>query len=230
MAFQPHCSCRVTFYSMRIFIHRGHKSFGPYSLDDVKHKLGDGSLKHTDMATYDGGGDQFAPLSAVPGVMGATSVGSLPGQSSPQPPKRRLRVGCCGWIVIAVVVIAIWGGILQFMESDLKTEGTTGTLTVDVQPVDRPDHLGATVAQRVYEVAKRHEELTTVIVVLKFYPTLLSDKYGHEAKGPLPMGTITVDDLAEVRRYSFDGAYMSENKGAFAEQIRRMDNAEYLTM
>lgn len=87
---------------MRIFIHRGSQTFGPYRLEDVLHGLGNGSLKPADMATYDGGGNQFVPLSAVPGVSQAPSSFSL---------IRLLQtpVGCWGGLMVAAAMFFVAG-------------------------------------------------------------------------------------------------------------------------
>ena len=87
---------------MRIFIHRGSQTFGPYSLEDISRELSNGSLKPTDMATYEGGDNRFMPLTSVPGVAGATSV-----RPSNQQPGARL--GCGAWTVAAISILFIAG-------------------------------------------------------------------------------------------------------------------------
>ena len=87
---------------MRIFIHRGSQTLGPYSLEDIGRELSRGSLKPTDMATYEGGDNRFMPLTSVPGVAGTTSV-----RPSNQQP--RARLGCGVWTLAAVGVLFVVG-------------------------------------------------------------------------------------------------------------------------
>lgn len=101
---------------MRIFIHRGQSTFGPHRLEDVLLELSNGSLKPTDMATYDGGGDRFVPLAAVPGVAGTIS-------SQPVTPRSRGRLGCSGWVA-AVFLIALFTGVVGSLVTDDKEAAT----------------------------------------------------------------------------------------------------------
>ena len=101
---------------MRIFIHRGQSTFGPYRLEDVLHELSNGSLKPTDMATYDGGGNRFVPLAIVPGVAGTTST-------QPVAPHPRGRLGCGGWVAL-IFLIALVTGIVGSLLTDDKEAAT----------------------------------------------------------------------------------------------------------
>lgn len=224
---------------MEIHIRRNGKRMGPYSLEEVRGALAGNELTLVDEAWHPGL-HGWTPLgSALQRLEGdtrspsrTTANGPLATRTSPASPRR--PVGCCGWIVLgvlALLVISVIGGLIVGDSGRWENDRiASGILTIKVKPVDRPGTVGNDIAQKVYDVAHDHPELHRLIINVDFYPALMTDKYGHEAKGPLRMGTLTVNDLDEVRRYTIDGAYMGENKGAFAEQVSHMEYAEYLTM
>tara|TARA_Y100000588_G_scaffold384440_2_gene475696 strand:+ start:693 stop:1910 length:1218 start_codon:yes stop_codon:yes gene_type:complete len=67
---------------MQIHINRNGQQFGPYSLEEVRTHLAQGSLLPTDLAWYEGAA-AWVPLPDVPGVMGAAAP---PGPPGPPPP------------------------------------------------------------------------------------------------------------------------------------------------
>ena len=67
---------------MQIHINRNGQQFGPYSLEEVRTHLAQGSLLPADLAWYEGAA-AWVPLPDVPGVMGAAAP---PGPPGPPPP------------------------------------------------------------------------------------------------------------------------------------------------
>jgi len=51
----------------KIHIYREGKTYGPYSLEDLRQQLGSGRLKDSDLAAYEGA-SRWIPLSQLPGV------------------------------------------------------------------------------------------------------------------------------------------------------------------
>jgi hypothetical protein len=62
---------------MQIHIARDGKATGPFSLEEVNRQLAAGTLTLTDQAWYEGA-PAWMPLSAVPGVTGATAAAPRP--------------------------------------------------------------------------------------------------------------------------------------------------------
>jgi hypothetical protein len=96
------------------------------------------------------------------------------------------------------------------------------------------DNLNTTafnVAKEVYAAAKANPTAKQVEVKLTMSKHGLQDKYGNEWKEDREMGTITIADLDEVRRFKDDGLYASNEtvKSIYMGKIRRLDYAELLT-
>lgn len=222
---------------MEIHIRRNGKPMGPYSLEEAREALTRNELTLADEAWHPGL-HGWTPLESIVQPLegdrrasAQTTVNKLvAGLTSFARTKRRM--GCCGWITLAgvafIVFIVIFGLIQDAVEPDLSIQGTTGTITMSAPSTYTAKLIGKEIAKRVYDVATKHAELTVIVVKLDFNPALLVDRYGHNVKGPLHMGSVTVNDLAEVRRYEFDGAYMSESEYGFAEEVSRMEYAENL--
>ncbi len=65
---------------MEIHIDRGGQRYGPYSLEDARNYLADGSLLPTDLAWHEGMSD-WLPLRQIAGI------GNSPAASAPPPPR-----------------------------------------------------------------------------------------------------------------------------------------------
>ena len=98
---------------------------------------------------------------------------------------------------------------------------------------DVEDHLipeASEIAQEVYGAATKHSELTQIVVNCEMSVAGGAvNKYGKTVEGPLKMGSITIDDLAEVRRYKDEDAYASQNQDWYAAQLVNMDYAYFLS-
>ena len=103
--------------AMCIFIHRGTRTFGPYRLEDVLHELTNGSLLPTDMATYDGGGNQFVPLATVPRVAGTAAARGVS-------PHARTSLGCGGWTAATVGLLCVLAAAGSLVTKDDKSPGS----------------------------------------------------------------------------------------------------------
>jgi len=97
--------------------------------------------------------------------------------------------------------------------------------------IDNLSNTAFNVAKEVYAATKANPTAKKVEVKLKMSKQGLQDKYGNEWKEDREMGTITISDLDEVRKFKDDGLYASNEtvKGIYMGKIRRLDYAELLT-
>ena len=77
------------------------------------------------------------------------------------------------------------------------------------------------------DVAKANPKIKTIEVKVKLNKDSgggLSDKYGHPLTEDIPMGTITLDDLDEVRKYVDSGSYAVDHsvQASYEAQIAAM--------
>lgn len=224
---------------MEIHVRKNGQTTGPYTLEQAREALARNELSPDDDAWYPGM-SYWMPLrsivqppeSRVPAASPAAY--SQPAAVKPQPELPGQPMGCCGWIIAIGVGLFALLMIVSYIDDptdyDLHIEGTVGTVAMRANPNDTPKLVANLIASKVYAVATKHKDLTKIVVNLEFNPALLVDKYGHDIKGTRHMGTITVNDLAEVRRYEISGAYMRQNEADFASQISRTDYAGSLRM
>ena len=91
-----------------------------------------------------------------------------------------------------------------------------------------PKLAGFEIAKEVYGAATKHRGLTQIVVTCSMtVPGGFVDKYGKTVDGPLMMGSITVSNLDEVRRYEDEGAYALDTEMFYATEITGM-NYSYL--
>lgn len=90
----------------------------------------------------------------------------------------------------------------------VSLSGDTGWLRLTVSTDDTLLSAGDALAHKVYEAATKYKQLKTLRVEVELKASGgLVDNYGHPIPGPYIMGTITVNDLDEVRRYATAQAY-----------------------
>jgi hypothetical protein len=95
------------------------------------------------------------------------------------------------------------------------------------------DNLGIAafnVAQKVYDAAKANPSAKKAEVKLTMSKQGLQDKYGNEWTEDREMGTITIADLDEVRKYTNGGRYASNEavEGSSKAKIGGLKYAELL--
>ena len=107
--------------------------------------------------------------------------------------------------------------------------GDSGAMHYKVNSLDTAELAGNTVAQKVYLAAKKHPELKSISLELELNVAGGAiDKYGNTADGPFIMGTITVSDLDDVRKYADKFSYARENDRRFGYQILEMKYSNLL--
>ena len=113
---------------MPIFITREEESSGPYTFDDVRALLAEGSLLSTDLAWHEGL-EQWIPLSELVGqstvpesvrlpsvsiVVEPVSTEQVPGVTVVNPRSRKeLLIGICVGVSVLVIAGAVWFGFFR---------------------------------------------------------------------------------------------------------------------
>jgi hypothetical protein len=128
-------------------------------------------------------------------------------------------------IVVAIIALMIVGGISECVDPSAQITDGVATLKETCLYNFTATDIATRIAIDVWALARKHPEVKKIVVELFLNPVLLTDKYGKELKEPLRMGSITIDDVDEVRRYENDGAYARSTKELFAAQVSRMDYA-----
>ena len=91
-----------------------------------------------------------------------------------------------------------------------------------------PKLAGFQLAKEVYDAATKRRDLNQIVITCSMtVPGGFVDKYGKTVDGPLMMGSITISNLNEVRRYEDEGAYALDTEMSYAAQIMSM-NYSYL--
>ena len=78
---------------MQITINRDGENFGPYSLDEVRDLLANGTLKETDLAHTEGS-ENWTPVSTLPGLQSPGTPEAKSGQSKEGGPTTFPCSGC----------------------------------------------------------------------------------------------------------------------------------------
>lgn len=135
--------------------------------------------------------------------------------------KQPFRLGCGSVAVILIVALVI--GLTFFGGPDVKIsngvahfreQGSWGYVT--------PEMVGTKMVAHVYEIATKHPEVQKIVVDIYYTKQDVADKYGREPDGDVVVGSVTIDDVAEVRRYKKVDFYSAQVHGTFAAEIRRM--------
>ena len=128
-------------------------------------------------------------------------------------------------ILVAIVALMIVGGISECIGPNAQITDGVATIKKTCIYLNTSTDVGAEIAIDVWSFARKHPKVKKIVVELSLNPALLTDKYGKELKEPMRMGSITMDNVDEVRRYENDGAYTLHQKGIFAALISQMDYA-----
>ena len=80
---------------MQITINRDGENFGPYSLEEVRDLLANGTLKETDLA-YTEGSENWTPVSTLPGLQSSGKPEAKSAQSKEGGPTTFPCSGCGG--------------------------------------------------------------------------------------------------------------------------------------
>ncbi len=83
---------------MQITINRDGENFGPYSLEEVRDLLANGTLKGTDLA-HTGGSENWTPVSTLPGLQGPETPEAKSAQSKEGGPTTFPCSGCGGDLI-----------------------------------------------------------------------------------------------------------------------------------
>ena len=137
------------------------------------------------------------------------------------PTARRATIAV-GAILIAVALMKISASIPKHEEAheEVAVDGVAGAIAHKTLSTLSPHTTGWNVAERVYGIAKEYTQLKSVTVKLFLVvPGGLVDKYGKNVGSEVEMGTVTVSDLDEVRRYVDDNSYAYRNADWYAARI-----------
>lgn len=110
-----------------------------------------------------------------------------------------------------------------------KQGGDVGTVQQTISSSYSHKTAGFVIGSEVYRVATKNPGLTRVVVNCELSVAGgLQDKYGNPVKGPYTMGSIGINNLEEVRRYTDADTYAVGNQEWYASQIRGLNYAEFL--
>jgi hypothetical protein len=141
------------------------------------------------------------------------------------------KLGCLTKTIIVVIVLSIIGAISECGGPSVEVAGGVAQLKKTYAPTYTAADIGRDIALDVYGVATNHADVNKIVVSVYLHPSgLLTDHYGHKLPDELLIGSITIDDIDEVRRYASEGAYSLDRKAIFAAQVSQMEYAKYLGM
>ena len=106
----------------------------------------------------------------------------------------------CG-VLLAAFALGVIGGRLGW-QIGYKIEGDTAKDRYYASAIHSPMIHGGEVANRIWDLAKEEPKIKKIEYTIIFSGDTILDQYGNEQPGPYIMGTITVDNLDEVRRYT----------------------------
>jgi hypothetical protein len=150
------------------------------------------------------------------------------GQTPPSKNKKsKFKIGCLGFLIIIGILILI-GAIADYFGPSVSIEGSTGhikhTLLVNTMSTAEFD-----VAQVVYQAAVKHPELKQIDVDLELGALDgLVDQYGKTVPGPYTMGTITITNLDEVRKFADEFSYERQYQIDYQLQLQNLKYSEQL--
>jgi len=162
---------------------------------------------------------QPAPAAAPPPLQ-------QPGQQK-QVPGGAVGKGCLGCLGV-IVLLAIIGVIIDWIGPSITISGTSGQMKYKIVAMSA-DTAGFALAQEIYKAATKNPAIKTLSIEIELGVLGgVVDKYGKTVNGPFNMGTITVDDLGEVRRYNDALAYAVRTKEVYSLQISRLNYSNLL--
>jgi hypothetical protein len=140
-------------------------------------------------------------------------------------PVGKVCLGCLG-VTVVVLVIA---NIMYWAGPSVTVTGDSGHMHHRVSSNFGARLAGSSLAEQVYLAATKHPEIKSLTVELELgVAGGVVDRYGKTVDGPLIMGTITVDDLNEVRRYNDVGAYARAAQDVYGVQLKGLDYSNLL--
>lgn len=123
----------------------------------------------------------------------------------------------------------------QVEGSERRATVEVQSITVEVKTVNSIETAAHKASEAVYRTAKKHPESKKIVVTMKvFAPGGFFDKYGNRAGesrwggSALEMGSFTVTDADEVRKYKDEIAYSITNEAWYLIQIKSLENTEHL--
>lgn len=127
-------------------------------------------------------------------------------------------------LVLCLILLMIIGGISACSGPEVSVSGDTGTIGHNIISTYTAKDAAYPLAADVYSAATEHPDLRQIVVNCRLVvPGGVSDKYGKSINGPLIMGSITVSDLDEVRRYKDELAYERQYVDWYKLQILLME-------
>ncbi len=141
---------------------------------------------------------------------------------------KKTGCGCLGIVLIGFFILLIVGFIGGCIGPCAHIKDGVATFEKSFVSGQSLNGAGVLVASDIYNLAKKHSKIKKIVVSVTLNPIGLTDKYGKKPDHFLPMGSITVEDIDEVRRYDNEGAYVAQYGDSFASQIGAMDHAENL--
>ncbi len=146
-----------------------------------------------------------------------------------------VALGCGGCLVLPcalAVSVAILGMIFEATGPSVAISGTTGTINVTLYTPQKLEYAASTVLEAVYKAATKNESLTTIIVNVEMSSMNVTDKYGKSLDNDIKMGTITISNLDDVRKYADALAYgwnvNSVHHASVEMRLRTMEGASLL--
>jgi len=167
-----------------------------------------------------------------------TEPNATPETSDKPVPKKAtwLAGGGCLALVSMCLICGVCGGIGQFFwgpigTKGLSVDGSDGSLQVEVSTFGGMSLASHTVAESVYWAAKKHPEMDRLRVTVELTtPGGWQDKYGEDRGRTIEMGSFTVTDLDEVRRYKDGSNYGFSNEAKYVHELRRLRNSHHLSI
>jgi len=160
-----------------------------------------------------------------------SSQSQLPGKTdSSSTTQTKTPKGCLAGCLTVIVLLVIIGLIMQFVgPCGVVIDGDTAMKNITISYGD-VEIAAWNVAETVYEIAKKYDSINKVVISLyisKGYGGGLIDKYGNNITEDLHMGTITISDLGEVRKYK-NISYKFAMEQYFKSEISRLNHAQLL--